>query len=261
MFRRLSPALVRSGSVVAMFALLAAVRPTAQSGQAVAADLPTARQVIDRHLKVIGGVDAYKAVQSIRATGTMSVPAQQMNGTLEMMAARPNRRLVRVNIPGIGAIEEGFDGKIAWSIDPISGPALVVGRELTERADDAWFDAPLHEPDFVTDMSVVGREEFDRRQAYRVSVRTKAVLEQFELFDVETGQQLGYEARRETPMGTVPIISTYRDYRKFGALTMAATISQRVLGMDQVMTFTAIEFDKVPATAFDLPPAIKALIK
>jgi hypothetical protein len=28
-----------------------------------------------------------------------------------------------------------------------------------------------------------------------------------------------------------------------------------------VMTFTAIEFDKVPATAFDLPPAIKALIK
>jgi hypothetical protein len=36
---------------------------------------------------------------------------------------------------------------------------------------------------------------------------------------------------------------------------------QRLLGIEQVVTFTWYEFDTVPATAFDLPAVIKALIK
>ena len=99
-------------------------------------------------------------------------------------------------------LSQAYDGKVGWSIDPVSGPALVVGRALTERADESWFDAPLHVENFVRQATMVGREDFDRRAAYRIKLVLASGLEQEELFEVETGLQIGLEARRETPFGS-----------------------------------------------------------
>ncbi len=63
------------------------------------------------------------------------------------MAARPNKLLRKVEIPSVGHVESGYDGKVGWSIDPLAGPSLLTGRELSEIADDAWFDGTLHAPD------------------------------------------------------------------------------------------------------------------
>jgi hypothetical protein len=38
-------------------------------------------------------------------------------------------------------------------------------------------------------------------------------------------------------------------------------IVQSAMGFDQVIRFTSYEYDVVPPSAFELPPAIKALIK
>ncbi len=177
------------------------------------------------------------------------------------MTARPNKMITRATISGFGQLEEAFDGKIGWSIDPGTGPALVTGRALTERADESWFDAPLHGADYVRKMTVVGREEFDKRPAYRVDVVLVSGTEQVEFYDVETALQIGMEATREGPFGSAPTTAIYRDYQQYGALKLPATQVQRMLGLEQVVTFTSYEFDVVPATAFDLPPVIKALIK
>ncbi len=104
----------------------------------------------------MGGEAAFKQVKSIRARGTFTMAAQNVNGDFEMSAARPNKLLLKVTIAGIGAIESGYDGKVGWSIDPASGPALIAGRQLAELADDAWFDGPLHGPEHVKEATVVG---------------------------------------------------------------------------------------------------------
>jgi hypothetical protein len=161
----------------------------------------------------------------------------------------------------MGQLEEAYDGKIAWSLDPNAGPSLVIGKGLTERADEAWFDSPLHAEGYVRLMTVAGKETFDKRPAYRVKVTLMSGAEVAELFDVETGFQIGFEANRETPFGTVPTRSIYRDYKKFGALMYPTSISQSVLGIEQVVTFTSYEFNVVPPNTFDVPPVIKALIK
>ena len=196
MFRRHVRGTVYITSVAAAIAVLSLARPHAQQ----AAPLPSARQVIDRYVQAAGGASAFKAVKSIRGRGKLSIPSQNLSGEVEMMAARPNKSLTRVTVQGVGKLEEGYDGRIGWSLDPISGPALVTGRALTDRADEAWFDAPLHGTDFVRDLKMVGREDFDRRPAYRVNVILVSGGEQSELFDVETGLQIGLEAKRDTPL-------------------------------------------------------------
>jgi hypothetical protein len=143
----------------------------------------------------------------------------------------------------------------------MAGPALLTGRKLTELADDAWFDGPLYEPDFVKSMSVVERATFDGRPAHKLHVVLVSGSEEFQFFDVETGLRIGTEARRETQLGVVPTTSMWRDYKTFGPLLQPTTIVQRPLGIEQVVRLTSIEYDRVPDGAFDLPAEIKALIK
>ena len=262
MVRRYPPGLVRIAIALAAAAAIVwpaglAARQAAQSAQA----LPSAREIVDRYVQETGGTLAFKAISSMRARGTFTITGQSMSGELEMMAARPNKMLTRINITGIGPVEEGFDGKVGWSIDPFRGPALVTGRGLNERADEAWFDAPLHGTDYVKAMTVVGKEDFDSRQVYRVKVVSVRGTEQFELFDATTGLQAGIEATRDTPFGNVPTTTIFRDYQRFGQLTFPARVIQRILGQEQIFVFKTYEFDTVPPATFDLPPAIKALIK
>lgn len=223
--------------------------------------LPAGKDIIARHVAAIGGEAAWKAVTSMRATGTFTLPAQAMSGSLELMTARPARMRLAITIDGIGKIESGYDGKVGWTIDPISGPAVLAGRELAEMADDASFDAVLYSPSFIKEFTPVGREPFARTPAIKVKVVLQSGTEQFEFFDVENGLLLGFEGTRATPMGNVPTTEILGGYQTFGKVKLPTTITQRALGFETAIAISSVEFDSVPAAAFDLPPVIKALIK
>ena len=256
MFRRRVRRLVPLLSCGAAVALLAASTP-----QAAQAPLPSAREIVDRSIAATGGATALKAVRSLHLKGTISIRGQNMTGELDVKAARPNKVVSHGSISGIGEFDEGFDGKVGWTIDPQNGPALVTGKALTQRTADAWFDAPLHAADYVKEMTVVGKETFDQRPAYKVKVVLVAGMEKTEYFDVETGFMIGAEATHEMPMGSMPTREIFRDFKKYGALTMPAQQVESMLGLEQIVTITSYEFNTVPAAAFALPPRIKALIK
>lgn len=258
MVRRYPRGLVRTA--VLMVAVVAAW-PDRPFVDAASHQLPSAREIVDKFVKATGGVEAFKAVSSMRARGSFTIAGQNLSGSLEMLAARPDKLLTRISMGGVGQIEEGYDGKVGWSIDPFRGPSLVTGRSLTERADEAWFDAPLHHSDHVKEMTVQGSEQLNGRTVYRLKVVTVRGTEVMELFDAETGHQVGLEASRETPFGIVPMKAFMQNYQRFGQLTFPSRLVQSVLGQEQVFVFSDYEFNVVPAATFDLPASIKALIK
>jgi hypothetical protein len=230
-------------------------------GQQAPPPLPSGQDIVAHHVKAIGGEGAYKAVTSMRVRGRFEMAAQNISGDLEIVSARPDKMLMRVEVQAIGHIESGYDGKIGWTIDPLSGPALVTGRQLIELKDDAWFDSALHAPDHVKELTTVDREDFAQRPAYKVRVVFVSGHEQFEYFDAEAGWQIGTEGSRETSMGVVPTIGVLRDYKQFGTLMQPTTLVQRAIGVEQTFHITSCEYDVVPANAFEVPPQIKALIK
>lgn len=258
--------MLRRSSTHRSFVLAAAlvslsVFASGQTSASAQAPLPTGKQVIASHLEAIGGTEAWKAIKSMRATGTFSLPAQAMSGTLDLMSARPALMRLRVELAGVGKIESGYNGKVGWTIDPISGPAVLAGRELTEMADDSSFDGVLYGPEFIKEFVPVSREDFARTPAIKVKVTLQSGTEQFEYFDAATGLYLGFEGTRATPMGNVPTTEILSNYKPFGKVKLPTTIRQRALGFETEISIAAVEFDTVPADAFDLPPVIKALIK
>lgn len=235
----------------------------ASSGRPLAAQdsLPTARALVDRYVAAMGGEAAFAKVTSIHATGRVEIPQQGISGTADVQTARPNKAKLVIEVGGIGHIETGFDGKVGWNIDPQSGPRLATGDELTEMAETNWFDAPLRKTDHIREMTTVEKTAFDGHPAYKIRIVYPSGREEFAYFDVDTGLDLGHEGKRATPMGALPSTEIFRDYKTFGDVKQATTIVARVLGLEQIVSIDTCVYNTVPPTAFDLPPAIKALVK
>ena len=227
-----------------------------------AAALPDAREIINRHIKAVGGREAILRHKSLHAKGTLSIPASSIEGPIELFgAANPDRMVVRTSVPGIGDIIEGFDGSHAWSLSPLTGPMLKVGKELSQTKLDADFYSELRDPKKYPSVKTLEKTTFDGRPCYKVAVTRIDGSEDVDYYDVATGLKAGSVNTRESPMGTLTMTSTEGDYKKFGNLLHATKVTQKVMGVEQVITLLSLEYDKVEASAFAPPTEIKALIK
>ncbi len=242
--------------------LLAPLYAQAPAKTETAAALPDAREIINRHIKAIGGREAILAHKSMHATGTLAVPASGISGPMEIFGAtNPDRVLVKTTVTGIGDISEGFDGSHAWSMSPMTGPMLKVGKELTQTKLDADFYSELRDPTKYPAVKTIEKTTFDGRPCYKVSVKRIDGIEDFDFYDVATGLRAGSINTRESPMGTLTMTSIEGEYKKFGKLSQATTVTQQVMGVEQKITLSTVEYDHVEPSAFEPPPAIKALIK
>jgi zinc protease len=226
-----------------------------------AEQLPPARQIIDRYIAAIGGRAAMQAQSSSHATGTISLPSAGMTGTVEVFAAKPNKALIKMTLAGLGDVQEGFDGTIGWSMSAMTGPTVLQGKELEQKRFDADFFSELHADDRYESLTTVEKAPFEGRPCYKVRLVRKGGGEDFEFYDVETGLKAGSIATRDTAMGTFTGTTVESDYKRFGKLMQATTIKQTVMGLQQVITISSIEYDNVDPSVFEPPAAIKAIVK
>ena len=249
---------------VAALAVLLSASPFAQvpaeKPPAAAAELPDARTIVNRHIKAIGGRDAILAHKSMHVTGTLSVPSSGISGPVEIFGAAPNHVLLKASIPGIGDVIDAYDGVHAWSISPMTGPTLKSGKELEQTRLDADFYVELRDPKVYT-VKTIEKTIFDGRDCYKVSVKRSDEGEDFDFYDVATGLRAGSINTRETQMGSMTVTNVESGYKKFGTLSQATVVTQKIMGVEQTITITAVEYDKVIPSVFEPPVAIKALLK
>lgn len=217
-----------------------------------------ARAIVERHLAAVGEATPHA---SMRATGALAMPAQGITGTVQIVAARPDKTLLRAEIGGIGSLESGYDGTHGWTVDPIMGPALLTGKQLAQAKFDAVFDGPFHDLGRFTSMTAAGTETFDGRQTHRVNAVNVHGDRSAEYFDAATGLYAGSVSTRETAMGAIEVTSFVRDYRKAGGTLQPHQLVQRMMGVEQIITIEKYEFDVAGPDTFAMPPAVKALIK
>jgi len=223
--------------------------------------LPTAQQIMERHAKGVGGKDAFTHHKFQHATGTMAIPAQKVSGKLEVFAARPNKLVMKVAMPGLGDVTTGFNGEIGWVSTAITGPMLLEGKMLEEVATQADFDQALHNPADYKVMEVLGKEEFNGEECYKVKLVHNRGFESTEFFSVKTGLQTGFIGTKETQFGAVAVTTLVSDYRKFGDLLSPVKNVQKVSGIETVTTIDSMEFDNVDPKVFEVPAEVKTLLE
>ena len=228
---------------------------------APAAQLPSGSSVLERYLTAIGGRDALVSHRSVHASGTLTMPAAGLTGTLDIYAAAPNRTLLRVSFPGVGEVFEGFDGTHAWTLSAMSGPMLLEGKALEEKKFDSEFNSELRSDSRYQSVTTLEEVDFEGRRCYKVRLARKTGGEDIEFYDVATGLRAGRIATRETLLGPVTSTMVLTDYKRVGNLVQPTTLRTQGGGVVQVIRISWTEYDRVPASIFELPPPIVALLR
>lgn len=254
--------ILRTAALAVLLVAPSYAQAPAAKAEPPAAALPDGRAIVDRHIKEIGGREALLAHKSLHLKGTLSVAKSGISGPIEISAAaNPDRVIVKTSVQGIGDIMEGFDGSHAWSVNPMTGPMLKVNKELQQAKLDADFYGDLRDPKKYPSIKTVEKTTFDGRPCYKVQLQRIDGTEDFDFYDVATGLRAGSINTRETPMGPMTVTTVSGGYKKFANMLVATTQTQTVMGVEQTITVTSVEFDKVDPSAFAPPDSIKALIK
>jgi len=247
--------LAPAAAVLAAACLLTAAPVAAQD------PLPSAREIIERYVEAMGGREAVLGHSSSRSTGTFSMPAAGISGTLLAQSAAPNLTVLRVEIPGLGTSLTGFDGEVGWSVDPNLGARLLEGNELAALREGSSQLAAVRDPSLFQERETVELAEMGGEACYKVRMLWRSGRETFDCFSPETGLLVGSISRQSTPMGEIDVVTLMERYSETGGVLAPTRIRQQMLGQEQVMTLDSIEYDVVEPSVFDLPEVIRTLIR
>lgn len=227
---------------------------------AQSAPLPAARELVAKHVVAIGGREAVLRHPFFRARGTFGMPAAGMTGQLEVAGAQPNLVFMKITIPGMGEMLQGFDGTNAWSLDPMQGPRLIEGEELAQMTDEAEFASVLRESPSIASMETTEIVTLGGQQCYKVKIVRKSGRETFDCYAVDSGLLIGGFAKQKTAMGDIEATTEYSDYKEFNGIKQPTKITLSMMGQQQVMEFQSYEYGPMDPAVFAVPAPVATLI-
>ena len=223
---------------------------------ATAAGAQTVDEIVALHYQSRGGQEAWKAIETQRMTGT--IHAQGIEIALVSLSRRPHlmRQELTLEIPGTGPVHivNIFDGKTAWSLNPMSGSSSfqeLTGLEAQRMRDQSAFDSPLMGfKDRGYTVEIAGRTDLDGRTAHHLRITRPDEPVMHLYIDAVTGSELRIDVD-----GPAPTRVTLSDHRLVaGGVLMPHHISLEQGGMQSEVIVSSIEFDvPIDDSAFKAP--------
>jgi hypothetical protein len=227
-------------------AIRIAVAALLVTGAVSAQDL-TLDQVLARHYEAIGGLDNWKNLQTMRATGrVMLMPGAEAPFVLTVM--RPFKMRAEFTFQGMTGVQ-AYDGTTAWMIMPFTGKTEPepmppeMSKDVIEQAD---IDGPLiGYAEEGHQIELVGRVEVEGTQAYQLKVTLKSGDVQDYYLDAEYFVPIKVDGSRTAQGTTVDYETILSDYKEVGGLMMAHAIEAKPKGAPsgQVITFDTVEIN------------------
>jgi hypothetical protein len=151
-------------AIVLVLGVGAAVVPQLCGQTQTGGTLPSAKEIVAKYDEALGGEAALRRHTSSTMKGTNEVhgPSKVVTLPFVFYASAPYLRLEKVSLPdNKGEVLSGFDGELAWSFDPRSGPAITTGDERESAKRDADFYYPLDELTWFKSMETAGLEDYE----------------------------------------------------------------------------------------------------
>jgi outer membrane lipoprotein-sorting protein len=208
---------------------------------------PTADELVARNIEAKGGLQAIKAVETMRMTGRMTVaPGTEAPFTMEIK--RPNKMRMEFTVQGQTGTQ-AFDGKTGWQILPFAGqkePQLLPAAATRSLAQQADFDGPLVDAETKGHtVRYVGLQKLDTGEAHQLELKLKTGETRQIYLDAKTYLEVRGEAHLARPGGLadrqgppVEMISIMGDYRKVDGLMLPHRLESGPKGAPEKMRMT-----------------------
>lgn len=173
---------------------------------------------------------------------------------------RPDRVQTLTEVPGMGTIDQGFDGTHGWVTSGLEGPRLLAGEELAAYRQTALlFRGTL--PAEWTNAVLVGQVEIEGSVAWRVDGQDPAGEAGSVWFDAFTGRRVKEQAVADTVTGRMPVVTSYGAWKRVGPWLFPTTVHQKAgpLGMQVHMVDVLTDVPELPRIV--PPDEVQALIE
>jgi zinc protease len=202
------------------------------------AKLPTVKEILDKYVQALGGRAANEKIKTRLIKGTLEMLPMGVKGSAESFALAPDKSYTKVTLSGIGEIIESFDGKNAWSVNPIQGNRDKTGAELlqTKMASDFYRDLNLDR--LYSKMEVKGIEKAGDREVYVVVGTAPGLDAETFYFDTQSGFLLRTDSILVSPEGKMPAKTFYEDMREIDGIKLPYKI-RLVLPQFEVITMVS----------------------
>ena len=225
------------------------------------ADLPSGESLIQRCIQKEGGSQAMERSQTAVMTGTVEVVGRNISGAFEI-DQQGEKSYTKLDLPGVGKIEEGFDGTIAWESNLIQGTRIKDGDELeaTRRASRVSILGDWK--DYYKSAITKGQSDVNGKPAWQVEMTpTKGQGAEEFYFDKDSGLLVKMTQTMPTGFGDIPVEMTLSDYRPVEGILTPFLMNQSAMGQNMALHIEKVTYSaKIPPATFDLPPAVKELV-
>ncbi|OLD14623.1 MAG: hypothetical protein AUI85_13310 [Acidobacteriales bacterium 13_1_40CM_3_55_5] len=193
----------------------------------VFASSQTADELISKNIKAKGGMDAIKAIKSVRMAGRLDA-AGGFTGRVGQENMRPNLVRETFSLQGMTAVQ-AYDGSTAWQIQPFGGhkdPQLMGEDDVRDLLIDSDFDGPL--VDYKAKGNTVeylGHDTIDGDDVLRLKVTLKNGDIVYYYLDPDTFLEIRTE-RQEFVRGSVrENVTDLGSYKKVAGLMYPFSIA------------------------------------
>jgi hypothetical protein len=226
------------------------------------ADLPLGESLIERCIQSEGGAKAIARAQTAIMTGTVEIVGHNISGPLEM-DQDGDKAYTHIELPGIGKVEEGFDGTVAWEMNLLQGARVKDGEELAAVKRASRISVLGNWKEYYRSAVTQGAEDVGGKPAWNVAMTpTEGRTVEHFFFDRASGLLVKMTQTLPTAMGDVPVEMTLGDYRAVDGIQTPFLMTQSAMGQNMAMHIGKVIYNaKIPAGTFDLPAEVKALVK
>jgi len=134
----------------------------------------TVDEVIDNHVKALGGMDKLNAIKTAKMTGTFSGGGIDIPVTIYIK--RPDEARMEMSFQGQSMIR-ATDGKEGWSISPFNGKKTaekMPAEELKEMKQQAEIEGQLvNYKDKGSKAELMGKDDMEGSEVYKIKLTDK----------------------------------------------------------------------------------------
>jgi zinc protease len=201
----------RAMKIAPLIGLLSLALISASTVFAAEKDAATVDAILKKYVTAIGGKDAFDKVESRHIKADLEFGGSTAEWTSEAKA--PNKRATRVDLPGIGLFEDGFDGTTAWTKSQ-AGVQTKQGDELALAKLDAELRRDVRFKELYPNLESKGTEMFNGEQVEVLEAKPTATSRARFSFSAKTGllvrQQADYKNNDGNP---ITVETEFSDHR------------------------------------------------
>ncbi|HXJ41916.1 MAG TPA: hypothetical protein VNH18_21750 [Bryobacteraceae bacterium] len=226
----------------------------------IAADLPTGDSLMQQAMQRSGTPEALAKVTSIVMTGRIVVEGRNIEGPVSVYQ-QGNKNYTVIEFPGLGKVEEGYDGTVAWETNALQGTRLKEGEEKAAAVRSSRMNLLASWRTEYKSARTLGEGDVDGKPAWKVELTPHEGKPETFFFDKESGLPVRIAQTAVSPLGEIQVDLTLSDYRPVDGVQTPFVMTERAIGQVMTMRFAKIIYgSQIPPDRFELPAAVKALV-